>query len=291
MEKEVDIMGVAIFDRAQSSARHIREKAQTDIDVAVVLGSGLGAFAEILTDRLVIPYEDIPDFARSTVEGHSGRLVIGRLPESSITVGVMQGRFHYYEGYSLDEVTLPIRTFRALGVRRLILTNAAGGVNANFSEGSLMLINDHINLMIISPLRGQHDDRLGERFPDMTEVYSRRYQEIARSAAKKIGLKLNEGVYLALQGPNYETPAEIRMMRILGADAVGMSTVPEAIVARQMGISTLGISVITNAAAGITNGPIEHNEVMKIGERVSRELCELLSDIIPALVSPDSGDN
>jgi len=291
MEKEIDIMGVAIFDRAQSSARHIREKAQTDIDVAVVLGSGLGAFAEILTDRLVIPYEDIPDFARSTVEGHSGRLVIGRLPESSITVGVMQGRFHYYEGYSLDEVTLPIRTFRALGVRRLILTNAAGGVNANFSEGSLMLINDHINLMIISPLRGQHDDRLGERFPDMTEVYSRRYQEIARSAAKKIGLKLNEGVYLALQGPNYETPAEIRMMRILGADAVGMSTVPEAIVARQMGISTLGISVITNAAAGITNGPIEHNEVMKIGERVSRELCELLSDIIPALVSPDSGDN
>lgn len=285
MEKEVDIMSVAIFDRAQSSARHIRENTQTDIEVAVVLGSGLGAFAEILTDRLVIPYEDIPDFGRSTVEGHSGRLVIGRLPDSSITVGVMQGRFHYYEGYALDEVTLPIRTFRALGVRRLILTNAAGGVNAHFSEGSFMLINDHINLMMISPLRGQHDDRLGERFPDMTEVYSRSYQEIARNASKKIGLKLNEGVYLALQGPNYETPAEIRMMRILGADAVGMSTVPEAIVARQMGISTLGISVITNAAAGVTDGPIEHQEVMKIGERVSNELCELLSEIIPAMVA------
>lgn len=285
MEKEVDTMGVAIFDRAQSSARHIRDNIQTDIDVAVVLGSGLGAFAEILTDRLVIPYEDIPDFARSTVEGHSGRLVIGKLPTSSTSVGVMQGRFHYYEGYALDEVTLPIRTFRALGVKRLILTNAAGGVNAHFSEGSFMLINDHINLMMISPLRGQHDGRLGERFPDMTEVYSRSYQEIARRAAKKIGLKLNEGVYLALQGPNYETPAEIRMMRILGADAVGMSTVPEAIVARQMGISTLGISVITNAAAGVTNGPIEHTEVMKIGERVSRELCELLSEIIPAMVA------
>jgi len=285
MEKETNVMGVSVFDRAQSSARHIRETAQRDIDVAVVLGSGLGAFAEMLTDRLVIPYEDIPDFARSTVEGHSGRLVIGRLPSTSITAGVMQGRFHYYEGYSLDEVTLPIRAFRALGVKRLILTNAAGGVNAAFSEGSFMLINDHINLMMISPLRGQHDDRLGERFPDMTEVYSKRYQEIARSCAKKIGLKLNEGIYLALQGPNYETPAEIRMMRILGADAVGMSTVPEAIVARQMGVSTLGISVITNAAAGVTNGPIEHSEVMKIGERVSRELCELLSEIIPPMVA------
>ena len=278
-------MGVSVFDRAQSSARHIREAAETEIDVAVVLGSGLGAFAEVLTDRLVIPYEDIPDFARSTVEGHSGRLVIGKLPGTSITAGVMQGRFHYYEGYSLDEVTLPIRTFRALGVRRLILTNAAGGVNAHFREGSFMLINDHINLMMISPLRGQHDDRLGERFPDMTEVYSSRYQDIARTCASKIGLKLNEGVYLALQGPNYETPAEIRMMRILGADAVGMSTVPEAIVARQMGITTLGISVITNAAAGITTGPIDHVDVMKIGERVSNQLCKLLSEIIPAIAS------
>jgi purine-nucleoside phosphorylase len=278
-------MVTSLYDRAEVSARYIREHATRKIDVAVVLGSGLGAFAEVLSDRTVVPYEDIPDFARSTVEGHSGRLVIGSLPETDINVGVMQGRFHYYEGYSLDEVTLPIRAFHALGVERLILTNAAGGVNDAFTEGSLMLITDHINLMMISPLRGQHDDRLGNRFPDMTEVYSRSFQEIARSSAARIGLPLNEGIYLALQGPNYETPAEIRMMRILGADAVGMSTVPEAIVARQMGMKTIGISVITNAAAGITNGPIEHAEVMKIGERVSRELCQLLSEIIPQMVA------
>ena len=278
-------METSVYDRAETSARYIREHAKREIDVAVVLGSGLGAFAEVLSDRTVVPYEDIPDFVRSTVEGHSGRLVIGRLPETEITVGVMQGRFHYYEGYSLDEVTLPIRAFHALGVERLILTNAAGGVNDGFAEGSLMLITDHINLMMISPLRGKHDNRFGNRFPDMTEVYSRSFQELARSAAARIGLPLNEGVYLALQGPNYETPAEIRMMRILGADAVGMSTVPEAIVARQMGMRTIGISVITNAAAGITNGPIEHAEVMKIGERVSRELCLLLSEIIPKMVA------
>jgi purine-nucleoside phosphorylase len=270
----------SIFDRAQTSARRIRERIARDIDVAVVLGSGLGAFAETLEDKVVVPYEEIPDFGRSTVEGHSGRLVVGRLPATAVSVAVMQGRFHYYEGYSLEEVTLPIRAFGAMGLKNLVLTNAAGGVNPEFKRGDFMLISDHINLMMISPLRGKHDTRLGERFPDMTEVYSREYRRIASDAAAEIGLDLREGVYLALQGPNYETPAEIRMMRALGADAVGMSTVPEAIVAKQMAMTTLGVSLITNAAAGIEDGPINHAEVMEMGHRVSKEFSELLTRII-----------
>ena len=273
----------SIFDRAQTSARYIREQIARDIDVAVVLGSGLGAFAETLEDKVIIPYEDIPDFARSTVEGHSGRLVAGKLPSTPINVAVMQGRFHYYEGYSLDEVTLPMRAFGAMGLKKLVLTNAAGGINPNFKQGDFMLIRDHINLMMISPLRGKHDKRLGERFPDVTEVYSKEYRQIAKEAAAEIGLSLHEGVYMALQGPNYETPAEIRMMQILGADAVGMSTVPEAIVARQMGMKTLGVSLITNAAAGIEEGPINHAEVMEMGQRVSKQFCELMTRIVARL--------
>jgi purine-nucleoside phosphorylase len=270
----------SIFDRAQTSARHIRERIARDIDVAVVLGSGLGSFADTLEDKIVIPYEEIPDFERSTVEGHSGRLIVGNLPSTNVNVAVMQGRFHYYEGYSLEEVTLPIRAFGAMGLKKIALTNAAGGVNPEFKRGDIMLISDHINLMMISPLRGKHDARLGDRFPDMTEVYSREYRRIAREVAAEIGLELREGVYLALQGPNYETPAEIRMMRALGADAVGMSTVPEAIVAKQMGMTTLGVSLITNPAAGIEDSPINHAEVMEIGQRVSKEFSELLTRII-----------
>lgn len=273
-------MASSIFDRAQTSARFIREKISSDVDIAVVLGSGLGAFAETLEDKVIIPYEEIPDFARSTVEGHSGRLVAGKLPQTSIRVAVMQGRFHYYEGYSLEEVTLPIRAFNTLGVKKLVLTNAAGGVSQNLKAGDLMLITDHINLMMISPLRGHHDGRLGDRFPDMSEVYSREYRQIAKEVAADQGIELAEGIYMALQGPNYETPAEIRMMRALGADAVGMSTVPEAIVARQMGMKTLGISLITNAAAGIEDAPINHAEVMEMGHRVSKQFCELLNKIV-----------
>jgi purine-nucleoside phosphorylase len=276
-------MSVSIFDRAQTSARFIRERFTREIDAAVVLGSGLGAFAETLGEQVVIPYEEIPDFARSTVEGHSGRLVIGALPSTAITVAVMQGRFHYYEGYSLEEVTLPLRTFGALGVKKIVLTNAAGGVNIEFRQGDLMLITDHINLMMISPLRGVHDDRLGARFPDMTEVYSREYRRIARECAAELGIDLREGIYMSLQGPNYETPAEVRMLRTLGADAVGMSTVPEAIVASQMGMKTLGISLITNAAAGVEEGPIDHAEVMEMGRRVSGQFRELLTRILARL--------
>lgn len=273
-------MTISIFDRAQTSARFIRERINAEIDVAVVLGSGLGAFAETLEGKVIVSYEEIPDFARSTVEGHSGRLVVGKLPGTAINVAVMQGRFHYYEGYSLDEVTLPIRAFGAMGVKKLVLTNAAGGVNENFKAGDLMLISDHINLMMKSPLRGQHDNRLGARFPDMSEVYSREYRRIAKEEAAALGVNLAEGVYMSLQGPNYETPAEVRMMRLLGADAVGMSTVPEAIVASQMGVRTLGISLITNAAAGIEDSPINHAEVMEMGHRVSAQFCELLAKII-----------
>lgn len=276
-------MSTAIFERAQQAAQFIRERSQVEnFDVAVVLGSGLGAFADTLRSPIIIPYEEIPAFARATVEGHSGRLVIGQLPSANrfSNVAVMQGRFHYYEGYELEDVTLPVRTFGALGIKKLILTNAAGGVNPAFEQGSLMLICDHINLMLISPLRGPHDERLGARFPDLTEVYSKAYRQLAKACAAEMNLPLHEGVYLALQGPNYETPAEVRMARLLGGDAVGMSTVPEAIVARQMGMEILGISLITNAAAGVTEGPINHAEVMGTGRLVSGPFGELLQRVI-----------
>jgi purine-nucleoside phosphorylase len=281
-------MTEAIFDRAQTAVRYLRERIPTPIDVAVVLGTGLGSFAETLRDPILVPYEEIPDFVRSTVEGHSGRLLIGELPAASrpLRVAVMQGRFHYYEGYSLEEVTLPIRTFGALGVRQLVLTNAAGGVNLNFRAGELMLIQDHINLMMISPLRGQHDHRLGERFPDMTEVYSRAFRQRAQEVAAEMGIQLQSGVYMALQGPNYETPAEVRMLRLLGADAVGMSTVPEAIVARQMGMEVLGVSLITNAAAGVTEAPINHAEVLMTGERVGQQFSTFLARFLFGLGTP-----
>jgi purine-nucleoside phosphorylase len=276
-------MTTSIFDRARASARYIRDQISSDIDVAVVLGTGLGAFAETLSQPTIIPYEEIPDFARSTVEGHLGRMVIGYLPGTSINVAVMQGRFHYYEGYSLEEVTLPIRAFGAMEVKKLVLTNAAGGINLNYKTGEFMLISDHINFMMASPLRGIHDQRLGNRFPDMTVVYSREYRRIARAVALELGINLHEGIYMALQGPNYETPAEIMMMRKLGADAVGMSTVPEAIVARQMDMQTLGISLITNPAAGIEDSPLEHDQVMQIGLQLNGQFCQLLTGIISKL--------
>lgn len=271
-------MTTPIFDRAQFSAHYIQEQFSEPIQCVIVLGSGLGAFAETLEAPVVIPYEDIPDFVRSTVEGHQGRLVIGKLGNK--TIAVMQGRFHYYEGYSLEEVTLPLRAFGLLGVKTLILTNAAGGINPNFTPGAMMLISDHINLMFKSPLRGKHDERLGARFPDMTEVYSREYMRIAQRCASELGIRLESGIYLALQGPNYETPAEIRMMRVLGGDAVGMSTVPEAIVAKQMGMKVLGISLITNAAAGVSDQPINHEEVMQTGAQVAEQFIALLNRII-----------
>ncbi len=270
-----------MYERIEHAARSIRARWTEDVRVGLVLGSGLGAFADDLQESVAISYEEIPGFARSTVEGHAGRLVLGKI--ENVSVAAMQGRFHYYEGYSFEDVVFPIRTFGLLGVKSLLLTNAAGGINVELNQGALMVINDHLNLMHASPLRGAHDSRFGARFPDMTEVYARDYQEIAVEEARNMNLELRRGIYAALTGPSYETPAEIRMLRTLGADAVGMSTVPEAIVARQMGIKVLGISCITNMAAGVIGEPINHDEVIETGARVHETFKELLRRVIPRL--------
>ena len=270
-----------LYERAEHAARLIRARAGEDVRVAIVLGSGLGAFADELEDAQSIPYDEIPGFARPTVEGHAGRLVVGRV--GGVPVAAMQGRFHFYEGYTLEEVTFPVRVLGLLGAKSLVLTNAAGGLNNAYEQGALVLISDHLNLMGTNPLLGRNDPRFGPRFPDMTDVYDREYQEAAIAEAREMGLELRRGIYAALTGPSYETPAEIRMMRLLGADAVGMSTVPEAIVARQMGVRVLGISCITNMAAGVLDKPINHEEVIETGERVRETFAELLRRVIPKL--------
>ena len=268
-----------LYERAQEAARLIRTRNSAQVSVAIVLGSGLGGFAEDLTNATDIPYNDIPGFARATVEGHAGRLVIGSIGE--VMVAAMQGRFHFYEGYSLQEVTFPIRVLKLLGVRTLVLTNAAGSLNVEFTPGSLMVISDHLNLLGDNPLRGENDEQFGPRFPDLTSVYSPEFQNIVIDEGNAMGLDLRRGIYAALSGPSYETPAEIHMVRTLGADAVGMSTVPEAIVARHMGMNVVGISCITNLAAGVSNRPIDHNQVMQIGERVRGDFTGLLKRVIP----------
>ncbi len=270
-----------LYERAEHAARFLRARAEADVRVALVLGSGLGAFADELEDAQAIPYSEIPGFARPTVEGHAGRLVLGRV--GGCPAAVMQGRFHFYEGYTLEEVTFPVRVLGLLGAKSLVLTNAAGGLNNSYEQGALILISDHLNLMGTNPLLGRNDERFGPRFPDMTEVYDREYQEAAIAEAREMGLELRRGIYAALTGPSYETPAEIRMLRLLGADAVGMSTVPEAIVARQMGVRVLGLSCITNMAAGVLDKPINHEEVIETGERVRETFAELLRRVIPRL--------
>jgi purine-nucleoside phosphorylase len=246
--------------------------------IAVVLGSGLGGFADDFDEAVSIPYEDIPGFMRSTAEGHAGRLVAGKV--ENVPVLAMQGRVHYYEGYSLEEVTFPVRTFGLLGIKTLILTNAAGGINVQLTQGALMVISDHLNLMGDNPLRGPNDDRFGPRFPDMSAVYSPDLQELVIEESRAIEVEVRRGIYGALSGPSYETPAEILLLRNLGADAVGMSTVPEAIVARHMGLDVLGISCITNMAAGISDEPINHEEVMATGDRVRGTFTHLLRRVV-----------
>ena len=270
-----------LYERAEHAARFIRSRADLEVRVALILGSGLGAFADELEDAESVPYAEIPGFARPTVEGHAGRLVVGRV--GGVTVAAMQGRFHFYEGYTLEEVTFPVRVLALLGAKSLVLTNAAGGLNNSYEQGALILISDHLNLMGTNPLLGRNDPRFGPRFPDMTDVYDREYQEAAIAEAREMGLELRRGIYAALSGPSYETPAEIRMLRLLGADAVGMSTVPEAIVARQMGLRVLGLSCITNMAAGVLDKPINHEEVIETGERVRETFAELLRRVIPKL--------
>ena len=271
----------SLYDRAEKAARAIRARANLKPSVAVVLGSGLGAFADELTDATSIAYQDIPGFARTTVEGHTGALVIGKA--SGVALAAMQGRFHFYEGYSLEEVTFPIRVLKLLGVNTLVLTNAAGALNVEFVPGSLMVISDHINLLGSNPLIGPNDDRFGPRFPDLTAVYAPELQSVVIDEARGMDLQMRRGVYAALSGPSYETPAEIHMVRTLGADAVGMSTVPEAIVARHMNMQVVGISCITNLAAGVSSRPIDHSQVMAIGERVREQFTELLRRVIKRL--------
>lgn len=267
-----------LYSRAENAARSIRARTAVDAKIALVLGSGLGGFADEFEDSVSMPYREIPGFVSSTAEGHAGRLVIGKV--GGVPVLAMQGRVHYYEGYTLEEVTFPVRTFKLLGIKTLILTNAAGGIEIQLTQGALMVISDHLNLMGVSPLRGRNDERFGPRFPDMSEVYNRELQELATEEARALGITARRGIYAALAGPNYETPAEIHMLRAFGADAVGMSTVPEAIVARQVGMKVLGISCITNMAAGITEAPINHEEVMETGQKVREAFTQLLRRVI-----------
>ena len=274
-------VSTSLYERAEKAARVIRERTRTDVPVAIVLGSGLGGFADELTEATAVPYDQIPGFARATVEGHAGRLVIGKA--GNALIAAQQGRFHFYEGYSLEDVTFPIRVLKLLGVRTLILTNASGALNVEYSPGSLMVITDHINLMGANPLIGPNDNRFGPRFPDLTNVYSPELQDIVLQEAEGMGLQMRRGVYAALTGPSYETPAEIHMVRSLGADAVGMSTVPEAIVARHMDIQVVGISCITNLAAGVTDRPVDHSQVIAIGENIRESFTELLRRVIPKM--------
>lgn len=279
------------YDRAAEAAEKIKSLFGEPIDFAVVLGSGLGDFADAVESPVRIAYEDIPGFARSTVQGHAGQLVLGRIGDK--TVAVQQGRFHYYEGYEMEQVMTPVRTFGLLGIEKVILTNAAGSLDPDLPPGTLMLITDHLNCMGVNPLRGANDERFGPRFPDMTEVYDREMQEIAIAEAVAISQErfadgrdaeltdmIGRGIYCALSGPTYETPSEIRMYRQLGADAVGMSTVPEAIAARHMGLKVLGISCITNFGAGMSGENIDHSEVMETGARVADFFGELLRRVI-----------
>lgn len=269
------------FTRSQRAAKYILSKSRLRPKIAVVLGSGLGAFAHELTDAAQIPYRKIPGYPSPTIEGHAGRLVIGRLNETPLAV--MQGRVHTYEGYSAREVVHPMCVLRQMEIQAAILTNAAGAINLDFSQGALVVIRDHLNLTGVNPLLGPNDNRFGPRFPDMSEAYYRRYREIARAEGRKLGLDVKEGVYAALSGPSYETPAEIRYLRIIGADMVGMSTAPEVIVARHMGIRVLGISCVTNMAAGVLDQPITHAEVIETAERVKGQFVALLRSVIPRI--------
>lgn len=273
----------SLYERAEHATRVIRSRISVEPRIALVLGSGLGSFADDFEEAVAIPYEEIPGFVRSTAQGHAGRLVIGKI--DTVPVLAMQGRVHYYEGYSLEEVTFPVRTFGLLGVKTLVLTNAAGGINVQLTQGALMVLSDHVNLMGVNPLRGPNDERFGPRFPDMSAVYSPELQELVIDEARAIGVEVRRGIYGGLSGPSYETPAEIHLLRALGADAVGMSTVPEAIVARHMGLEVLGISCITNMAAGISDEPINHEEVMATGDRVRETFAELLRRVIGSINS------
>jgi purine-nucleoside phosphorylase len=266
------------FGRVREAADAIRSRVREVPRIAIVLGSGLGDFAGTLGDGVVMPYETLPHWPVSRVVGHAGTLAVGTV--RGRTIAALSGRCHLYEGHDLQTVTFGVRALGVLGVQVLLLTNAAGGVNTGFSQGALMVIDDHINLMGSNPLVGANDERFGPRFPDMTEVYSSRLRAIADRAGRDVGLRLPHGVYAAVLGPSYETPAEIRYLRAIGADAVGMSTAPEAIVARHMGLEVLGISCITNMAAGVLPAPLDHAEVLETTRRVRGQFIALVEAIV-----------
>lgn len=260
------------------AAQYVQSKISYSPEIGLILGSGLGILANEIENQVVIPYHQIPGFPKSTVEGHAGQLVMGDLEGKKVIA--MQGRFHYYEGYSLELVTLPVRMMKSLGVQTVIVTNAAGGINTDFAAGDLMLLKDQLNFTFKNPLTGPNDKELGVRFPDMSNAYTQELQEKALQVAEKQGIKLQRGVYAGVVGPSYETPAEVRMLRILGGDAVGMSTVPEVIVAVHSGMKVLGMSCITNMGSGILNQPLSHHEVMETAELVKSKFLELVKGIV-----------
>lgn len=276
-----------LFSKAQEAVRVVREHAKVAPRVGIILGSGLGGFASQVEDAIAIPYAEIPHFPQSTVAGHSGKLVIGTI--GGVPVAVMQGRMHAYEGYAMDEITFPARVLGLLGCAKLIVTNAAGGIRATIAPGSLVLINDHINLTGHNAALGPNESRFAcidgaaQRFFDMTTAYSPAFRKLAAEEAARLGIAISEGVYLAVLGPSFETPAEIRAFRTLGADLVGMSTVHEVIVARHMGIEVLGISLVTNMAAGVTGEVIAHEDVMEIGRRAEKQFTGLLTALVPQI--------
>ncbi|MCF8001300.1 MAG: purine-nucleoside phosphorylase [Halanaerobiales bacterium] len=267
-----------MIHKINEASDYIKSKLDIKPDVGLILGSGLGVLAEEITNRTVIKYEDIPNFPVSTVEGHAGQFVVGHLQDKKVMA--MQGRFHFYEGYDMEEIVLPVRVMYKLGIENLLVTNAAGGINRNFDPGNFMIIQDHINLMGDNPLKGENIEEFGPRFPDMSEVYNEELRELAEKIAVENKINIVKGNYVALSGPSYETPAEIRHLRTAGADAVGMSTVPETITANHMGMNILGISCITNMAAGVLPQPLDHKEVVEIAEKVKPEFSTLIKGIL-----------
>jgi len=283
------------YELAVEAADFIKSKYAGDVSTAIVLGSGLGTFADVL-DGVRVPFSDIPGFAKTTIEGHAGQLVFAEIDDSPVVV--QQGRFHFYEGHEMEQVIFPVHVFGVMGIKNLILTNAAGSLNTDMPPGSLVVITDHLNCIGVNPLRGKNDERFGPRFPDLTEVYDREFHQIVNEEATAIAQErsdngkdqnltefLHSGVYCALSGPTYETPAEIRMYRSLGADVVGMSTVPEAIAARYQGMKVLGISCVTNYAAGMTAGAIEHEHVIETGLKTAEVFGELIRRVVKRLCS------
>jgi len=271
------------FANAESAAQFLLSQTPLRPAIGLVLGSGLGGFAGELSEATRIPYADIPSFPHSTAVGHAGQMVIGKTGD--VPVAAMQGRVHLYEGYSAKEVAFPIRVFGRMGIRALILTNAAGGINLEYKQGALVVITDHINLQGQNPLVGANDERFGARFPDMTQAYSKPYREIALRAARRLGKPVYQGVYAGLLGPSYETPAEIRYLRTIGADLVGMSTIPEVIAARHMGLSVLAISCVTNMAAGISDEVLNHEDVLATGQRAQGDFVALLRAVLPVIAA------